>query len=478
MGRFRYKAILLFIIFLFTVSTVSALTAFTMELDAEQNSIFTFEKAQYNLSVTNYGDAANTFTVHTSDVSWYVTPKPILGVIQPSETKTISLSIAPRASQVNVGPNAVPVTVRETTERTERTREAIVFVKSADYVPPSYVPNVDLAVRYNSDVSSKEDLVLDIYLKNRNPLYIEGLQVVIDSPIFNKEYITNLDPLTEQSTKVPIKLNKYLEAKDHELIVEIFYQGEKIGSSKSDFRILPFSNIKEERTVKDSWFKKFVDIGLYNDGNVGNTYRVKYKINAFRKIFLSSSEEYTGVVEEDGQKYLVWDVTIDAQEAHAVTVTENYRLLIILILLAIVAIVGYYVLRSPVVVKKEVLITHASEEGVSGMKIRIYLQNRTKNSVSNIKVIDKISKIAEITKHVGLGSLEPTKIVRNNAQGTLVRWDIEMLEPYEERIITYNIRSGLKMVGDMRFEGVKVKFDTKTGSERTVYSNDVRLNLG
>jgi hypothetical protein len=57
---------------------------------------------------------------------------------------------------------------------------------------------------------------------------------------------------------------------------------------------------------------------------------------------------------------------------------------------------------------------------------------------------------------------------------SLLMWNLEALEPYEERLLTYTIRSKLNIVGNVHLHTAKVRFHTKSG-ERTTNSNDVML---
>ena len=70
--------------------------------------------------------------------------------------------------------------------------------------------------------------------------------------------------------------------------------------------------------------------------------------------------------------------------------------------------------------------------------------------------------------------LKPSRMISADKTHSLLMWNLEVLDPYEERLLTYKLKSQLNIVGNMRLPSSKVKFLTPAG-ERTYYSNDVML---
>ena len=128
-------------------------------------------------------------------------------------------------------------------------------------------------------------------------------------------------------------------------------------------------------------------------------------------------------------------------------------------------------------VKKDVIIVGPTKEGISEMKIIIHLKNRTSDVVNNIFISEKIPRLGELIKESYLGTLEPSKILIHEKRGTIVKWELPSLEPFEERIITYRIKSKLSIVGGIRLPPTRVKFDTKKGRERIIFSNKCEIKI-
>jgi hypothetical protein len=155
--------------------------------------------------------------------------------------------------------------------------------------------------------------------------------------------------------------------------------------------------------------------------------------------------------------------------------TTNYRILLYGIILLILIIVSYYLIRSPVIATKDCRIMGKKIDGISNLKVKLHIKNRSARTISNIKIIDKVPSLVDIVEENNLGSLRPTKILRHGNSGVIARWDLEALEPYEERIITYKLKSKLKIFGSIELPQTLMKFDSKFGGIRTSTSNSIEI---
>ncbi len=104
------------------------------------------------------------------------------------------------------------------------------------------------------------------------------------------------------------------------------------------------------------------------------------------------------------------------------------------------------------------------------MKVMLEIKNNAKKIVKNIKIIDYIPHIADLTNDFVQGTLRPTNVLLHKAKGTIIKWELEEMAPGEDRIITYNIKSKLSIIGNFKLPRGKVVFKQK-GKEIHSYSN-------
>jgi len=153
----------------------------------------------------------------------------------------------------------------------------------------------------------------------------------------------------------------------------------------------------------------------------------------------------------------------------------HYRSLFYLGLASLVALILYFLLRSQIVVRKEVYKVQQREGGLYELKVILYIKNRSRRVVSNLQISDRISHLSEVIRDSYLGSLKPDKLVREENKGTYIKWLIPNVESLEERIITYKIRSKFSILGRLSLAGARVKFITKSGHVRVTSSNAVSV---
>jgi hypothetical protein len=161
-------------------------------------------------------------------------------------------------------------------------------------------------------------------------------------------------------------------------------------------------------------------------------------------------------------------------ELHVVT---NYRPIAALIILAGIILALYYAFRSPILVKKTAGVISTREGGISELKILLEIKNRTGKPVNEATIMDMVPRIAELIKDHDIGTLAPTKITKHERKGTLIKYEVGDILPYEERLIAYRIRSSLSILGGVSLPVAVAKFKTSAGKERSTTSNTPKVRM-
>ncbi|MEM4397764.1 MAG: hypothetical protein QW757_04035 [Candidatus Woesearchaeota archaeon] len=255
----------------------------------------------------------------------------------------------------------------------------------------------------------------------------------------------------------------------------MFYENKSFNRLKQSYKIIDYSEIIIKEEKSEEFFKKTTFYYIVNEGNIENNYSFKYPTNILKKIFVSSNIKYNKVyLKKDS--YLLWNLNLKPMEKIELEVVENYRILIYSILIGLFSLLIYYVYRSPVVIKKEAIITGKNNEGISTMKVLLHIRNRSQNLVEKIEIKELIPSIAEFIEEEKHGTLIPSKIIRNDKKGTILKWELDALEPFEERLITFRLKSKIVVVGGLTLPATKIKFEVK-GKERKIKSNKCEVTL-
>lgn len=459
------RIILLFVVGLLLISSASAFSTSLNAVNETSSQIFFDEVAYFNLEIKNTDEVSRVFTWSVNPVEWIIdTPKTMR--VEAGETKTAEIQVRPRPSNYR-GPGvySLPLTINSNDEfNVEPMTIRIRSIYDSDY---SYTPSIALGASVNDPLDPREVANVQVLIRNRNMLEIDEMLLVIDGTTFYEEFSLSLGGLEEKTLEYLFDIDPLIEPGKHELHVFLRYDGKIVSEVKKFYDISPYTVIDRDVVEKSLYFKKTQVATLTNEGNIPKRVATDVKMPWYKAPFMRVEVES---IQYEKIKRGSWDLLLEPQEVAIVTVTENYRSLPIIAVIIILIILGYFQFRSPIVLMKQTVVTGKDEEGVSEMKVRVFIKNRTAKAFYNLRLLDRAPSIAHVKMSEGLGVIEPTKIIRNEKRGTIIKWDFDSIEAYEERIVTYTIKARLKIIGNLGLPPVKAKFENVSGKQRTTAS--------
>lgn len=463
--RVYYKALLLLLMTILLVSTVSASKVTVNPVNDSSNRIFFDEVAHFTLKIENTDDVDHVYTWTTNPVEWII-DSITSEKIEAGKSDTLDLAIRPRPSNYRgQGFYVIPLTVERDGETI--TKQMTIYIKSLEERIFSYTPSVALGASIKDVIDPRETATVQVLIRNRNMLEIEEITLSIDGETFEKTDTFPLSGLEEKTMEYRFDIDDLQEPGTYELKVNLEYEGKQISMANSFYDVGAFSLVDRDSVSSSSWFKKTTITTLNNKGNIEKSVTSDLTIDWYKSLFTSVDIEASSAEEISRSQ---WEIQLEPNEMATITITENYRSLPILGIIIVLIILGYFQFRSPIVMKKQTIITGQDEEGISEMKVRIFIRNRSKNPFYNVRVLDRAPSIAQVHVASGLGVLEPSKVVHTEKKGTIIKWDFESLESYEERIVTYTIKARLKIIGTLGLPPVRVKFENVKGRQRTTES--------
>ncbi len=471
----KFTLLVLATIFLVLLTAMQA-SAFTYSVDVLNNTITKQEAAVFKFAVSNTANYDDFFTITTNDVNWLltITPEPAL---MPAKSEVVyTIELRPKSGVDEGRTYFVPVKIKssKTDFYFEDRMDFAIYVVNPSIKAGEYAPTVTPVITVDKVVDPREKIGVTLTLNNRNPREFDSLKVVIDGEIFSKEYTTKLLPSEEKTNIILFEIDPLTESGTRTLTVDLYLNNTKIASSSTEYEIKGYPDLQETSSKSAFLFRIEEKYRVYNNGNSVGTAEEKFSMSIFRKLFTKFSPEAVKEKGTDGKTYYVIRQKLGPQDTLEGSVVTNYRLLVVIILAVIAIIVLYYVLRSPVIIAKNAEPLGKTEDGLSEVKIRLYLKNRSRKAIGNLRVTDIVPSIAEIDKKTHLGTMEPVSIGKSK-RGSVPRWEMDVLEAYEERIITYRIKSKLTLIGGIRLPSAKIAFDAGGGKERIVYSNSINM---
>lgn len=476
----KLSRIFLVFVLALMLSPLAYAASFTVKTAIINNRILIEESANFLINITNLGETTDTYRFSSIE-SWNAMTDPpkdwISGVdVAAKQTATVNISLSP-FSDLPVG-WVYPIKLRITSDKTKESVEEIAYIylssgssRQDQYMPAVSIIDINIEPKH---VDPKQNAVVTLSLKNRNRLNLSDLTVKISSDAMNKEDVITLNPLEQRSLKYVFAIDPYIAPKADELKVTLIWKGAEIEVQKQIYDIIEYSTFASEKESKKQFLKTVDQYTVTNEGNVAKTENFKVKTHLFYWLFTATSPK-AKAVSEDGAKYLEWSLTLGPQEKAAVRVVTTYRPFWSIILLIIIAIIAYYVFRSPIAARKRAVVVATEEGGISELKVIISVRNRSNKIFDDVRVIDRVSNIAEVMKEHYMGTLAPSKILYDAKKGTMLKWELDTLDKNEERIITYKIKSKLSVIGGFSLKSAVVKFRDTAGREFFTRSNSTTI---
>ncbi|OIO66756.1 hypothetical protein COY28_04560 [Candidatus Woesearchaeota archaeon CG_4_10_14_0_2_um_filter_57_5] len=454
--------------------------AFTATLEPLQNRVDRNESALLDLAITNTGKVPDSYNIGMVDGLWEVSSQPVYayqseyGVdVAPGETVHTTLYLRP-ILQLPYGTYSIPFEIGAKQEKTLQSRSAIVSLRSADEVAlvRAYQPTVQVDVQLPNRglLDPREEAIIAIKMDNQNPLNLSALRIVVNSQLINYNLSTRLAPLEQRTEQFRVSFDALEAPRKDQLTVVLFRDDEVLKTVRQQYEIIAYSSLSREQQEESSLLGvvHHKTLTLRNDGNIARTETVALPASWFNRLFSGAS---SGHIVKDNQ--YVWSLELSPGQQVQLQVTTNYGLLVLMLVLAGAVIVLYYIYRSPLIAIKEASVDVHDERDVSEMKILLFIKNRSGRQLPNVRVLDKVPHIAELTDEVIVGTLRPVKMSRSS-DATIVEWVVPTVEPYEERIISYKIRSKLSIIGMFNLPPAMLKFKHRGDKERVVLSNALK----
>jgi len=473
--KMRGKSLVFVILSVLLVSSVLAYSE--VNIISKENEISFGEKAIFDVSITNHEPVSQDYSFYsTSFYDWNVdtSPPDTLLSVSPNATSSIDVCVSPY-ERLDPGIYLVPLTV-ETSQGGSYTKNMKVYLGAQK--PMEYQPSILTSVDIKGKIDPREVQSIRVFLQNQNQLNYTNLTISIKSDLeeFEKEQTVELKPYESKTVEFAVTPDPYTQPKDYYLFFALKRGDQVIKTFDQKIEIIPLTPEFDRKIQQEEKFLKTTSvITLTNNGNVRNQQAAKIRMGFFKDLVTSTEPDAYAMKDDEGRRYIAWDLELGVGESATVTMVTSYRIPVIILIILIILIVFYLIYKSPVRITKSASNVVMHEGGVSALKITLVVRNVGKKPIKDVEVFDTAPSIASIEKDVEVGTLKPTDILRNKKGGILLKWKISELEGKEERLITYKIKSKLDIVGTILLPRARVKFKTKKGQERTSYSNTYRV---
>jgi len=468
---------------LFTVSILAILlllpivsAVYTTEIIPISNRITYDGVAVFKVIVHNNESFTETYNIKNPNYPvWDVYTKPRISpiemIVAPNSSSDIEILVDPLQT-LALGSYALNIDVKSKIKKElyrAPVKVAIVSTLISGYVP-TIIPKIDIP----SSIDPREEIPIEINLNNQNMLEFPDLVVKIESELFNDEIKTELGSKGVKILDLREKTNPLTAPGDYLVKFTLLKGDIALDIPVVDkVSVIEYADFSKDSAVKKEFFETIKELKFVTN-NKNYKGRAKIETTLFRKLF-TATEPRADSIKEGGKLYLVWDVALNEENIMDIKIVENYRLLFYIIFLLIIIIVLYSMYRSPLIIQKAATNIQKREGGISELKTILTLRNRVKQKITDITLIDTIPNIADIEKEITIGTLQPSKVMRHEKRGTIIKWLIDSLDANEERVITYKVRSRLPVLGGFSLPPAMARLRYKNRNWKT-RSNRLEVN--
>lgn len=439
MRRLLFVAVLLL-----TVVSVTAIN-FSVSVFPSERSILSNETAVFEVEIKHNSPIEETFEVYSNDVTWDVRPERTLQVPPNGQLKT---NIFVRALNLNPSAYNLPVVFKHTGSNDQQ--KVMLYIELSSPFPEeaTYLPAVRGTATVDAKIDPRDGMQIKLSLENQNRRILDKFSVKVRSNVINKDYSTGLGPLEKKTLTFTADLDPRTLPQNDELRISIIVpENEKayqFDLFPVAYEIIPYGLVIPT-VQEESSFLKYVDnVTLTNDGN-------KQLVHVYRVPAWFAKQWFVSGIPAPikGSGELNWEIPMGPGQVSTVIVIYNYRPLFWIVLIAAIITIAYYTFRSPISVKKSATVIGSHEGGITELKVVIELVNRGNKIARHIKVIDLVPKLTDVVREFKETMLAPAKITPHEQSGTIVRWEIDLMDPKEHRILLYKIKTKLHIIGGL-----------------------------
>jgi hypothetical protein len=423
------------------------------------------QESSFKVQIENTRDTIERFRLKSFASDWTIRTHPTYvqfsgQSLYPREVKEFTLYLKPD-EDIRFGQHEL--SLQGNLENYSPTKFSVsTYVEPTRSNKKKYATDVDIVTQIPATLDPRESFVMRFTLNNLNKNKYSEIDFYIKSPLLNEKITTSLDAL-EKNKIVELKkvFDPKLTPQIEEIIVTVNTDNELYKTIRRTVSVIDYTEtFTEHLEEKGNLLKTTKTIKYTNDGNAAKTQQTRVRTNLIETMFSKTNPEANVIKDTDGKRYFQWDLTLNPEESsYNFVVITSYRSLALILLILFGVILYYYTNKSPIVITKHSIAIEKTEEGIKEVKVTLNIRNTSNLTFDNITVTDKVPSIATIVADTRVGPMKPTKILKSKKhRDLLLIWDLDCLEPGEDKLLSYRIKPKLSIIGDFDLKPAFIKY--------------------
>jgi hypothetical protein len=310
-------------------------------------------------------------------------------------------------------------------------------------------------------------LPINIVAKNTGAMPVSGLTGVLESALLPGPVQIDIGSLDVNEARLVWEHNLDIPLNivpgNYNFKVSIYQNGEKVSEQIKRVDILGKENLDVNVVENKGFLSTAYTVAITNIGNVDIFNSYDLPLPAWEQLFVQGkpspgSDSVTGA--------LFWSYSLAPGE----TANIYYKISYLPILAALIATLivlyalGWYY-RQEFSVSKEL----GTTDQKTSLRVNLTLKNHSNTAQQNVLLEDFIPTPLKLVKE--FGTAHPA-LIKKVGGAVRVVWKFNTIYPGEERVVSYNMKSTLPVLGNIALPGAKVKAKINNQT-KLYYSNAV-----
>jgi hypothetical protein len=454
----RQKRVLLVLVFAIVISIIcfTSVLALNLQISSKENPVTIINDqdipALFSLMITNSGNVEN-FEIYSFE-RFSFSPEEFS--LQKGETTEMTFEALPVGSMKdNIGYVSVPLYVRNKANPEDVISAGRVVIKLVSF---------ESAFELRPENINPEANFVKVSLLSLEDLSYDKLDLAFSS-VFTKEYseTISLKPYERKEISVPLDKDKMksLVAGTYTLSLDLLRNGKTV-EIQVPIKILEKSGLSVSEQSTGIIIRKTI-IDKMNDGNIMSIAQINIRKNIISRLFTTFSSEPSRVERNGLFVDYYWQKELSPNERLSVNATTNWIFpFLLLILIIVIGLLFNVFMKQDLIIKKRIGFVRTK---TNDFALKVTISVKARKFAENIKIYDRLPAIAKLYEEFG------EKPAERDSSGRL-QWNIPLLSPGEERIITYIFYSKINVVGKFELPSATALYE-REGKLREAMSNRV-----
>lgn len=240
--------------------------------------------------------------------------------------------------------------------------------------------------------------------------------------------------------------------------VAVYREGQLDSTISRSVEVESSENVEIEEETSNRVITSTTVLQLNNTGNVDATTEVRQSVPGYLAPVTTFDPQPDNISSSDSSQIFTWNVQTSPEETVSVAYTVHYWIPLLLVAGLIAAILFYKRITAGIQFEK-----HVSKTEEGRITVNIEIENTSSSQMEGLSVVDFVPNIASVDRSFQFA--KPS--IRKKNDGTQLTWDLDTLEPGDQRVLEYTIQPHVEVEGKVTLPSAELKDEEDSIVQKT-----------